>query len=114
MTDEMKIEGEEVCDENGVCYAYSGATGTSLIPYSGDSEIYYQVIFSDGNKTSSRTDVLVFVGAEGTPPSEGGDLPIMMIGIGALVLAALLDSFIGLESQHLDKQNCKIYPLYFA
>ena len=41
----MKIEGEEVCDENGVCYAYSGATGTSLIPYSGDSEIYYQVIF---------------------------------------------------------------------
>ena len=90
MTDEMKIEGEEVCDENGVCYAYSGATGTSLIPYSGDSEIYYQVIFSDGNKTSSRTDVLVFVGADGgTPPSEGGDLPIMMIGIGALVLAAL-------------------------
>ena len=90
MTDEMKIEGEEVCDENGVCYAYSGATGTSLIPYSGDSEIYYQVIFSDGNKTSSRTDVLVFVGADGgTPPSEGGDLPIMMIGIGTLVLAAL-------------------------
>ena len=90
MTDEMKIEGEEVCDENGVCYAYSGATGTSLIPYSGDNEIYYQVIFSDGNKTSSRTDVLVFVGADGgTPPSEGGDLPIMMIGIGTLVLAAL-------------------------
>ena len=90
MTDEMKIEGEEVCDENGVCYAYSGATGTSLIPYSGDSEIYYQVIFSDGNKTSSRTDVLVFVGADGgTPPSEGGDLPIMLIGIGALVLVAL-------------------------
>ena len=90
MTDEMKIEGEEVCDENGVCYAYSGATGTSLIPYSGDSEIYYQVIFSDGNKTSSRTDVLVFVGADGgTPPSEGGDLPIMMIGIGTLVLTAL-------------------------
>ena len=90
MTDEMKIEGEEVCDENGVCYAYSGATGTSLIPYSGDSEIYYQVIFSDGNKTSSRTDVLVCVGADGgTPPSEGGDLPIMMIGIGTLVLAAL-------------------------
>ena len=85
MTDEMKIDGEEVCDENGVCYAYSGATGTSLIPYSGDSEIYYQVIFSDGNKTSSRTDVLVFVGADGgTPPSEGGDLPIMMIGIGTV------------------------------
>ena len=90
MTDEMKIDGEEVCDENGVCYAYSGATGTSLIPYSGDSEIYYQVIFSDGNKTSSRTDVLVFVGADGgTPPSEGGELPIMMIGIGTLILAAL-------------------------
>ena len=90
MTDEMKIEGEEVCDENGVCYAYSGATGTSVIPYSGDSQIYYQVIFSDGNKTSSRTDVLIFVGADGgTPPSEGGDLPFTLIGIGTLVLAAL-------------------------
>ena len=90
MTDEMKIEGEEVCDENGVCYAYSGATGTSVIPYSGDSQIYYQVIFSDGNKTSSRTDVLIFVGADGgTPPSEGGELPFTLIGIGVLVLAAL-------------------------
>ena len=90
MTDEMKIEGEEVCDENGVCYAYSGATGTSLIPYSGDSEIYYQVIFSDGNKTSSRTDVLQFVGSDGgTPPSEERDLPIMMIAVGILVLGAV-------------------------
>ncbi len=90
MTDEMKIEGEEVCDENGVCYAYSGATGTSLIPYSGDNEIYYQVIFSDGNKTSSRTDVLQFVGSDGgTPPSEERDLPIMMIAVGALVLGAV-------------------------
>ena len=62
MTDEMKIEGEEVYDENGVCYAYSGATWcTSVIPYSGDSQIYYQVIFSDGNKTSSRTDVLILL-----------------------------------------------------
>ena len=89
-TDEMKIEGEEVCDENGVCYAYSGATGTSVIPYSGDSEIYYQVIFSDGNKTSDRTDVLIFIGADGgTPPSENGELPIMLISIGTLILAVL-------------------------
>ena len=34
--------------------------------------------------------MLVFVGADGgTPPSEDGELPIMMIGIGALILAAL-------------------------
>ena len=90
MTDEMKIDGEEVCDENGVCYAYSGATGTSLIPYSGDSEIYYQVIFSDGNKTSSRTDVLVFVGADGgTPPSDEIGINFVFIGVGATVLALL-------------------------
>ena len=90
MTDEMKIEGEEVCDENGVCYAYSGATGTSVIPYSGDSQIYYQVIFSDGNKTSSRTDVLILL----APTVVLLHLKVetylvMLIGIGALVLAAL-------------------------
>ena len=90
MTDEMKIEGEEVCDENGVCYAYSGATGTSLVPYSGESPIYYQVLFSDGNKTSSKTEVLLFVGTDGgAPPSEKEELPLMIIGVGAVVLAAI-------------------------
>jgi hypothetical protein len=89
MTDEMKIEGEEVCDEEtGICYAYSGATGTSLIPYSGESPIYYQVLFVDGNKTSSKTEVIQFVGADGgAPPSEQKELPIMLIGVGTIVLA---------------------------
>jgi len=86
----MKIEGEEVCDENGVCYAYSGATGTSLIPYAGDSPIYYQVLFSDGNKTSSKTDVIQFIGADGgTPPAQEVELPILLIGVGMLVLAVI-------------------------
>ncbi len=91
MTDEMKIEGEEVCDEEtGICYAYSGATGTSLIPYSGENPIYYQVLFVDGNKTSSKTEVIQFVGADGgAPPSEKEELPIMIIGVGAVVLAAI-------------------------
>ena len=45
---------------------------------------------SDGNKTSDRTDVLIFVGADGgTPLSEERELPMTLIGIGALVLAAL-------------------------
>ena len=94
MTDEMKIEGEEVCDENGVCYAYSGATGTSVIPYSGDSPIYYQILFSDGNKTSSKTEVLQFVGTDGgAPPADGGELPVLMIGIGA-VFMVLMAAFV--------------------
>ena len=78
----MKIEGEEVCDEEtGICYAYSGATGTSVLPYSGDNEIYYQVLFVDGNKTSSKTEVIQFIGADGgAPPAEESELPIMMIG----------------------------------
>jgi hypothetical protein len=90
-TDEMKIEGEEVCDEEtGICYAYSGATGTSMIPYSEDNPIYYQILFVDGNKTSSKTEVIQFVGADGgAPPSEQKELPVMLIGIGALVLAVV-------------------------
>jgi len=89
ITDEMKIEGEEVCDEEtGICYAYADATGTSVIPYSEEKTIYYQVLFVDGNKTSSKTEVIQFVGADGgAPPSAETELPIMMIGIGALVLA---------------------------
>ena len=91
ITDEMKIEGEEVCDEEtGICYAYADATGTSVIPYSEEKTIYYQVLFVDGNKTSSKTEVIQFIGADGgAPPAEENELPIMMIGIGALVLAVV-------------------------
>ena len=94
-TDEMKIEGEEVCDEEtGICYAYAGATGTSLLPYSEDKPIFYQILFVDGNKTSSKTEVIEFVGADGgTPPAEGGELPVLMIGIGA-ILMALVSGFV--------------------
>jgi hypothetical protein len=90
-TDEMKIEGEEVCDEEtGICYAYSGATGTSILPYSEESPIYYQILFVDGNKTSSKTDVMLFVGADGgSPPSDEIGINFVVIGIGASVLAAL-------------------------
>jgi len=87
----MKIEGEEVCDEEtGICYAYAGATGTSLIPYSGDKPIFYQVLFVDGNKTSGKTEVLQFVGADGgAPPASGKELPLMLIGGGVVLLAAI-------------------------
>ena len=91
ITDEMKIEGEEVCDEEtGICYAYSGATGTSLIPYSEDGQIYYQVLFVDGNKTSSKTEVIQFVGSDGgAPPSTETELPIFLIGGGIGLIAAI-------------------------
>ena len=91
ITDEMKIEGEEVCDEEtGICYAYAGATGTSVLPYSEDSPIFYQILFVDGNKTSSKTEVLQFVGADGgAPPADGGELPVLMIGVGVIFMALM-------------------------
>jgi hypothetical protein len=61
-----------------------------MIPYSEDNPIYYQILFVDGNKTSSKTEVIQFVGADGgAPPSAETELPIMLIGIGALVLAVV-------------------------
>ncbi len=90
-TDEMKIEGEEVCDEEtGICYAYAGATGTSVIPYSNDNPIYYQILFVDGNKTSSKTEVMQFVGSDGgSPPSQEEEFPIVLVGTGFLLLTAV-------------------------
>jgi len=90
-TDEMKIEGEEVCDEEtGICYAYSGATGTSVLPYSGESPIYYQILFVDGNKTSSKTDVMLFVGSDGgAPPSDEVGINYVVIASGTGGLGAL-------------------------
>jgi hypothetical protein len=91
ITDEMKIEGEEVCDEEtGICYAYAGATGTSVIPYSEDEPIYYQILFVDGNKTSSKTEVMQFIGSDGgAPPATETEIPIFLIGGGILLIAAI-------------------------
>ena len=45
----------------------------------------------DGNKTSSKTEVIQFVGADGgAPPSEQKELPIMLIGVGTIVLALVV------------------------
>ena len=91
ITDEMKIEGEEVCDEEtGICYAYADATGTSVIPYSEEKPIFYQVLFVDGNKTSSKTEVEQFVGGDGgSPPVQKEELPLLLIGGGILLLAVI-------------------------
>jgi len=91
ITDEMKIEGVEVCDEEtGICYAYADATGTSVIPYSEEKPIFYQVLFVDGNKTSSKTEVEQFVGTDGgSPPVQKEELPLLLIGGGILLLAVI-------------------------
>ena len=91
ITDDMKIEGEEVCDEEtGICYAYADATGTSVIPYSEEKPIFYQVLFVDGNKTSSKTEVEQFVGTDGgSPPVQKEELPLLLIGSGILLLAVI-------------------------
>ncbi|HJP43621.1 MAG TPA: hypothetical protein QF608_01780 [Candidatus Poseidoniia archaeon] len=78
---ELKIEGEEVCDDDGVCYAYADATGTATLPYQSDDNIYYQVLYVDGNGTSGRSDVQMFVGSDGggRPVVTDGALPWLLI-----------------------------------
>ena len=87
----IKIEGEEVCDEEtGICYAYAEATGTSIVPYSEDNPIFYQVLFVDGNKTSSKTEVMQFIGAQGgAPPAQEAELTLLLIGGGIVLIAAI-------------------------
>ena len=85
---ELKIEGEEVCDDDGVCYAYADATGTATLPYQSDDDIYYQVLYVDGNGTSGRSDVQMFVGGDGGGrPVTDGALPwLLILGVATGVL----------------------------
>jgi cytochrome c-type biogenesis protein len=45
----MNISGEELCDESGVCYAYTDSTATAIIPLSPRATIYLLILAYDGS-----------------------------------------------------------------
>ncbi|RLF66138.1 MAG: hypothetical protein DRN57_07695 [Thermoplasmata archaeon] len=58
---ELTISGEEVCDDSGVCYAYSDATGVARIEYSG-GPLYAQVLLYDDLGAQAVSDIYALGG----------------------------------------------------
>ncbi len=47
--EEMTVAGEEICDDQGVCYAYSDSTASVKIPVENGEDVYFMILVYDGS-----------------------------------------------------------------
>ena len=94
---ELTLTGEEICDDQGVCYAYSEATGSAAIEYSG-GPLYAQVLLYDDQMAQSSSPVFSIVASTasskgdstGALPVIGGPVTLLVIGIVLVILGPAL------------------------
>ena len=87
-TDSLEIQGSEICDEEGVCYAYGDAVGMGTIPALPDKPIYYQLVFSDGKENYNTNEITAFAGGEILVPAPAG-FNLVLFGAIAVIFLAL-------------------------
>ena len=83
----LEIQGSEICDEEGVCYAYGDATGIGSIPTVEGKAIFYQLAFADGKQNYNTHEVQSFAGgAIAESPTE--EFSFVLIGVISLIVLA--------------------------
>ncbi len=86
---QLVLSGGELCDDAGVCYAYSDAIGTADIDIGGKG-IYAQVLVYDDMKAQSVSEVFP-LGEVGETSSKGSmafplaNVPVLLV-LGALII----------------------------
>lgn len=88
MSQEMTVSGTEICDEEGVCYAYGDAVGDAAIEVQEGLPLFYQVAFVDGQNNYNQSDVVAFAGGEPIVPIDEGGISLLVWS--AMIFIALL------------------------
>ena len=83
----LEIQGSEICDEEGVCYAYGDATGIGSIPAVEGKAIFYQLVFADGKQNYNTHEVQSFAGGSIVAPAPAG-FDYVLIGVISLIILA--------------------------
>ncbi|MBU4189385.1 MAG: redoxin domain-containing protein [Candidatus Thermoplasmatota archaeon] len=52
---EMQVSGDEICDDSGVCYAYTNTVAEASIPAEEGEKIYYIILAYDGHGVNGST-----------------------------------------------------------
>ncbi|MBN1390249.1 MAG: cytochrome c biogenesis protein [Candidatus Thermoplasmatota archaeon] len=79
----LQLVGEEICDEQGVCYAYSDPTGSvKLEPF--DGQLFAQVLANDDQMAQSRSALFTLGEASSSNKDKGSS------GLGGLEGSGLL------------------------
>ena len=71
---QMGVDGEEVCDDEGVCYAYADATASAQVEANGADEIWYVVTFTDGLGAMGKSEILAYDVGAAVPSGGGGSI----------------------------------------
>jgi len=88
MSVELTLTGEELCDDSGVCYAYSDTTGTADIEYDG-GELYAQVLLYDDELAQASSEVYV-LGTGDSASSRSSNSVLSSFSGGWIVLGLAL------------------------
>lgn len=105
----MEIDGEELCDENEVCYAYTDSEGTASIPLKEGETLYYMLLIYDGDATEGKTGMYTYKAAGGTSVAGAGSisLAIVLMAIGLLLL---LIGFFNIVREKMRKEVIEVEP----
>lgn len=86
----MQIDGEELCDESGACYAYTDSVGTASIPVKEGDTLYYMILIYDGDAVEGKSGMYTYKAKGGSAVAAGGSisLAVVLMVIGVLMLVS--------------------------
>ena len=110
---EMNLTGEEICDDNGVCYAYGNSTSTGNMEMEEGKTIYYFITAYDGSGVEygglgagSKTPVYGYT-ASGVRDKATGDRRFSIktvwwaLGICLVIILVSLFVFLGIRARKM-------------
>ncbi len=95
---ELTITGEEVCDDDGVCLAYSDSMGSAEIDYGGGA-LYAQVLVYDDQASQGSSEVFTLGEDPSDVAEKGGSIEVnttgfwLFLGIALVIGAPILHLF---------------------
>ncbi len=91
----MGLQGGELCDDTGACYAYTDATATATIHPGDADQVWLVVLYTDGKGALARSDALEH--DVGDIVAGGGGTGLGGSWVAVLVLAVIL-ALLGVEA----------------
>jgi cytochrome c-type biogenesis protein len=85
----LELLGEEICDDQGVCYAYSDPIGTTKLEV-GDDQIFVQVLANDDQMAQGKSMVYTIGEGGDTTQDKGSSVFGGLSGSGLLILGIIV------------------------
>ncbi len=99
----LELQGEELCDDTGTCYAYSDPVGTAVIEGYEGGPLFVQVLANDDELAQSSSPV--FHLADGSDSRSGDSSSMDLSGGGAIIIMGILIILLGPLAYFISKRR---------